>query len=365
VTNWTELKPSPPFYLFLPQDTSLRTEYEQACSVTKVMPVNTVGIVTGQDAATLAFTEEEACTLALRSGVLSEKVRPTLYRPFNSRFIGYDGRLVTRPRYEVMRHMLFPGNLGLIATRQTRNKWDVLVTKTLVGHKAISAFDISSLFPLYLDETNIGMDIGQRQIGMAILENRRPNLSPIFLKTLAETLKLPQTPPHGLPEGVSPEDVFHYAYAVFHSPTYRQRYAEFLKIDFPRLPLTSDATLFRALAERGAELVSLHLLEAPTLDGLQPQFCGKGDNAVEKAQYTDADHRVWVNASQYFDAVPKNIWEFHVGGYQPCQKWLKDRKGRALSYDDMQHYRKIVAALNETIRLMEEIDTLIPNWPLI
>ena len=106
------------------------------------------------------------------------------------------------------------------------------------------------------------------------------------------------------------------------------------------------------------------MLEAPIFNGVQPQFCGKADNTVEKVQYTDNDQRVWVNASQYFEAVPKNVWEFHGGGYQPCQKWLKDRKGRKLSYDDMQHYRKIVVALNETIRVMGEIDALIPSWPI-
>jgi len=129
--------------------------------------------------------------------------------------------------------------------------------------------------------------------------------------------------------------------------------------------LTSDVKLFRALAVKGAELVALHLLEAPKLNGLEPLFCGKGDNTVEKVQYTDNDKRVWVNADQYFDAVPKEVWEFHVGGYQPCQKWLKDRKGRALSYDDMQHYRKIVVAQADTIRLMAEIDAVIPAWPIV
>ena len=198
----------------------------------------------------------------------------------------------------------------------------------------------------------------------ASYETRRPNLSGAFLKALAEKLQLPQTKPFGSPKGILPEDIFHYAYAVFHSPTYRQRYAEFLKSDFPRLPLTGDVKLFRALASKGTELAVSHLLESPKLAGLQPQFCGKGDSRVDKVQYTDKDRRVWVNASQYFDAVPKNAWEFHVGGYQPCLKWLKDRKDHTLSYDDMQHYRKIVVALAETIRLMSEIDALIPKWPL-
>jgi len=226
-------------------------------------------------------------------------------------------------------------------------------------------------FPLYLFdvEKHKRGDWGKAVTMMlfeasATYQTRRPNFTPAFVKALAEKLQLPQSQPHGLPEGVTPEDIFHYAYAVFHAPTYRQRYAEFLKIDFPRLPLTSDVKLFRALAAKGAELVALHLLEAPKLGGLEPLFCGKGNNTVEKVQYTDNDRRVWVNASQYFDAVPKDVWEFHIGGYQPCQKWLKDRKGRTLSYDDMQHYRKIVVAQSETIRLMAGIDAIILKWPL-
>ena len=160
------------------------------------------------------------------------------------------------------------------------------------------------------------------------------------------------------------EDFFNYAYAVFHSPTYRERYAEFLKIDFPRLPLTDDLKLFRSLAAKGAELVSLHLMESPKLDEFITEFNVKGGDEVEKVQYTDDDQRVWINAKQYFGGVPKEVWEFHVGGYQVCEKWLKDRKGRKLSYEDTQHYQKIVVALSETIWLMSEIDEAIPKWPI-
>ena len=166
---------------------------------------------------------------------------------------------------------------------------------------------------------------------------------------------------------VGPEDMFHYAYAVFHCPTYRTRYAEFLKVDFSRLPLTSDAKLFRALAGRGAELVALHLMESPRLNDLITEFPVKGDNEVEKVQYTDDDQRVWINAKQYFGGVPKAVWDFHVGGYQVCEKWLKDRKTRTLTYDDLQHYQKIVVDLRETIRLMDEIDSVIEkhgSWPI-
>jgi predicted helicase len=166
---------------------------------------------------------------------------------------------------------------------------------------------------------------------------------------------------------VGPEDIFHYAYAVFHSPNYRARYAEFLKIDFPRLPLTSDVALFRALATKGMELVALHLLESPTLEEFLTDCPVKGDNVVERVQYTEKDGRVWINKTQYFGGVPKAVWHFHVGGYQVCHKWLKDRKGRKLTYEDTQHYQKIVVALNETIRLMAQIDEVIGQhggWPI-
>ena len=180
--------------------------------------------------------------------------------------------------------------------------------------------------------------------------------------------------------------MFHYIYAVLHSPTYRKRYAEFLKIDFPRIPLTSSNPLFRKLCTLGAELTALHVMEKHGKD--ITSFPVKGDNVVEKVRYeaptgargtgvspvSEANHgqdgratkkgRVWINKTQYVEGVPPEVWEFHVGGYQVCQKWLKDRKGRTLSFDDIQHYEHIVAALNETIRLMERIDKAIPSWPI-
>jgi predicted helicase len=194
---------------------------------------------------------------------------------------------------------------------------------------------------------------------------------------MAEKLKLPQIEPHGLPKGITPEDIFNYAYAIFHSPTYRTRYAEFLKVDFPRLPLTSNFELFRALAAKGAELVALHLMESPKLHDFITEFPEKGDNIVEKVQFAPSPlpsagkrsaggnlGRVYINKTQYFGGVPEAVREFHIGGYRVCERWVKDRKGRKLSYDDIQHYQKVIVALNETIRLMAEIDKLIPSWPI-
>ena len=183
-----------------------------------------------------------------------------------------------------------------------------------------------------------------------------------------------------------PEDVFHYIYAVFHSPTYRSRYGEFLKIDFPRVPLTSNLEMFRALCEKGEELVGLHLMESSTLNNPITSCPIKGDGLVEPGfpKYLPpgtldaatgkpmAEGRVYISGDkpgagkkgQYFEGVPREVWEFQVGGYQVCEKWLKDRRGRNLSYEDLTHYQKIVVALKETIRLMAEIDAAIPSWPL-
>ena len=198
---------------------------------------------------------------------------------------------------------------------------------------------------------------------------RRPNLSAAFVEELSDRLHLAFVPDGrgDRRKTVGPEDIFHYAYAVLHSPTYRTRYAEFLKVDFPRLPLAGDLKLFRSLADKGAELVALHLLESPKLDEFLTDWPIKGDNVVEKIQYTEKDERVWINKTQYLGGVPKAVWDFRIGGYQVCHKWLKDRKGRKLTYDDTQHYQKVVVALSETIRLMAEIDEAIGQhggWPI-
>ncbi|MBE9565487.1 MAG: hypothetical protein IMF16_01910, partial [Proteobacteria bacterium] len=161
-----------------------------------------------------------------------------------------------------------------------------------------------------------------------------------------------------------PEDVFNYIYAILHSPTYRERYAEFLKRDFPRLPFTSNRKLFAKLAEKGAELVAYHLLESKELAEVEAALIGEGKNVVERVRYDGNEHRVYVNKTQYFADVPSDVWSFKVGGYQVCEKWLKDRKGRPLSYDDQEHYTKVTVALRETLRLMQEIDDAIPSWPI-
>jgi predicted helicase len=232
----------------------------------------------------------------------------------------------------------------------------------MITHKALAAYDISSLFPLYLYSTDNLFDVDQ--------EEREPNLAPEFVEAMSEAvgLRFVSDGVGDLDETFDPEDVFHYAYAVFHSPAYRERYAEFLKRDFPRLPLTTDLALFRELCGWGEELVSLHLMRSPYLDDPSATFPKSGSNVMEKAKHDAEENRVYINKEgQYFDNVPEETWNFRVGGYQVLDKWLKDRKGRTLTDDDVEHYRKVVAALGETAQIMAAIDDVIEargGWPL-
>jgi len=397
-TRWTNCNPTPPYYLFLPQDTELFREYENCWLVTNIFSIYASTVTTARNDFSMAYDAE---TLVKRVSDLKEKaidneairykyglrdvsywtlsdarkqlfelknlsifIKPYCYRPFDFRFVFYHKAIIERLRPEVMQHMK-KDNLALLTHRpQSPSGFTYMYCTKMIGDQCVAANKTggggnSFQFPLYL------LPSDELALNELLVEtNLRPNFNPSFLKELAGKLKLPQIEPHGLLKGITPEYIFHYAYAVFHSPTYRMRYAEFLKIDFPRLPLTSELKLFRALAAKGAELVALHLLESPKLHDFITAFPEKGDNVVEKVQYAEKDKRVWFNKNQYFEGVSKKVWEFHVGGYQVCEKWLKDRKGRPLSYDDTQHYQKIVVALNETIRLMAEIDKLIPSWPI-
>jgi predicted helicase len=396
-TAWNQLAPVSPDYFFVPQDRSLSAEYGEFSSLKEIFPVNSIGIVTARDTLTIHLTGED-----LRRAVdefvgldvedararfdLGKDVQDwsiaraqkdigaylkgspcaagILYRPFDIRFTYYTGSsrgFHCRPRREVMQHMLNGGNLGMIVTRATKDDWDCLVTDSIMGHKSLAAYDINYLCPLFI----YGAPNGTANRDLFV--DRRPNLSRAFLGRLATELGLAQEHEHGLPEGITPENIFHYIYSVFHAPGFRNRYADFLKRDFPRVPLTADLTLFRALSGKGRELVALHLLnekEAPQIDQFVTKFRKPGRNLVEKVEYDPATRLAHINDEQYFEDVPQEAWNFHIGGYKVCEKWLKDRKGRELSYDDTQHWQRIVVALTETRRLMEEIDVLIPAWPL-
>ncbi len=392
-TDWEELKPTEPYFFFVPKDFSLKDEYYQARSIADCFPLHHNGIGTDRDE---LFYDYSAKMLESRmrsvfdneyddafrehyhvwsssSFHLERRLRVTafdpmnikdcLYRPFDTRKLYYDTTLTSRPAFPVMRHML-KKNVALCATRQLSADAfrHVFVADGIVDRDPLSLAtrERAYIFPLYLYSAE-----GEMQFEGG---KRRSNLNPEFTKAFSEKLGLGfvEDGNGDLEQTFGPEDIFNYAYAVFHSPSYRSRYAEFLKIDFPRLPLTSDKELFKALEEKGAELVALHLMESPALNNLITKYPITGSSTVDKVTYDDNNQRVYINKIQYFEGIPTAVWNFHIGGYQVCYKWLKDRKGRTLTYDELTHYQKVIVALKETIRLMKEIDEVIEEhggWP--
>ena len=393
--RWTEIRPTAPYFFFVPKNFDLSSEYDPGWRVNEIFTVQQNCIKTDrddlffdidcqrlQDRMTTfyspaglkpefraAFRVEESSSYDLlsrrsKTKLNVENIRPCLYRPFDWRWLYYAVGLTSRPAWDVMRHMIGGDNLGLLAKRQSkRDPFSYIwCAKGLVESCVFeSAYANNSIFPLYLVSE---VDSDQRKLGK--FHGRQPNLGPKFLSAFAAKLKVSQVGEYALPVGVTPEDIFHYAYGVFHSPSYRSRYADFLKIDFPRLPLTSRLELFHALSRLGGELVALHLLESPKIDRPITTYNGPANPEVEKVSY--ARGTVWLDKGQTrgFRGVPEVVWNFDIGGYPVCDKWLKDRKGRTLSKDDIAHYHKIVVALNETIRIMTEIDKLIDahgGWP--
>ena len=252
------------------------------------------------------------------------------------------------------------GNLGLLATRRvTRLPFNNIFITNIYAEYKIASHDRNTIvFPLWIRSEDTS--------GALFEKKGRLIFNPQFMRAIAQQLRI--SAQKDLPRDLTPEGIFHYIYAVFHSPGYRNRYAEFLKIDFPRLPLTGRLELFRELARLGGELAALHLLESPKLHKPTTEFIGGRNPEVEKVSWTK--NTVWLDKTQTigFKGVHEDVWNFHIGGYQVCHKWLDDRRkaGRTLSKDDIAHYQKIVVALSETIRLMKKIDEVIDQhggWP--
>jgi predicted helicase len=382
-TKWQEIAPKSEFYFFVPRDEKLLELYEKAPKITEIFPVNSVGIVTARDKLTIQFTPEKVWTTILNfskmdedlarlsyslgkdtrdwkvnlaqkdlrdSGVDRKKITPILYRPFDIRYTYYIGKsrgFHCMPRQNVMRHMM-QENLGLIVNKQIRiNKIQhTWITNSIVDLHIIETANASAyLFPLYLYP-----DPDQKDLFSHLKESkeRKPNISEKIFSVLSKTYK---TKPN-------PEDIFYYIYAVFYSNTYRTKYAEFLKTDFPRVPFTKDKHLFKKLAEYGKCLADLHLMQSPELDSPVAKFQGTGDKRVDKIKYDKEGKRVYINNDQYFEGLEENIWQYRIGGYQVCNKWLKDRKDRVLSLDDIKHYCKVATAIKHTINIQKSIDEI-------
>jgi len=415
-TGWDLLDPQAPFYLFIPQNTQLLAEYEHGCKISEVFLLNSTGVKTHRDHFALDFDHQNLekkvndfrnlnledskirelydlpDTRDWKMGVRRKSLSNAkdhkryfvkcLYRPFDIREIYYSPDVIELPRPEIMTHILFRTTISLMTTRKIdlQRGWEhIFASQNIIDHHSVSLKETNYIFALYL-YPDPEKSLGEKKLWPLGKESRQPNLSPEFIKEFSARLRLVFDPILSaarsgrgpISDKYGPEDFFDYVYAVFHSPEYRKRYAEFLKIDFPRVPFISNQKLFRRLCELGAELVKCHLLEddwasrrlARTLEVKYPI---PGKNLIEKGYPKYSESRVWINKDQYFEGVPQEAWEFFIGGYQVAEKWLKDRRGRELSHEELSLYPKIIMALSETIRLMAEINLVIEKhggWPI-
>lgn len=340
--GYKELHPQAPMYFFVPKNFSLQEEYDKGFKIDELFLKNSMGVTTGHDKELVSFHPFETATNT-----------EYCYRPFDKVWLDYDLNKVVRPREAIMSN-LRKENVALCVIKVNSSVdglFKVLATSRITDKTLLSSKDNTNVFPLYLYQENMGN------------EERIVNFNMELYKKIAEGLNYMCCPDDymlidpmaGFNGVLYPKDLFDYIYAVLHSPSYRERYKEFLKIDFPRIPYPTDGDKFRDLAEKGAELRMLHLMEdLPSKTGVT--FPVNGSLQVDCLRW--ADNRVYINNEQYFEGIPENAWNFYIGGYQPAQKWLKDRKGQTLSFEDVKHYGRIIYVLLQTERLMGEIDSI-------
>ncbi|WP_290662134.1 type ISP restriction/modification enzyme [Ignavibacterium sp.] len=350
--NWQELISIEPNYFFTKKVFLEKNKYQNGIDLNKLFIFKSVGVVTSNDSVLLAENEIE-----LRNKILSnlpnelfdsKLITNYLYRPFDIKKIYYKTSLIGRAREDLMQNFS-TANIGLIISKQFgSHKHFICFITNSINDKSSQPFAPYFNHPLYL-----------------VLKDgtKTSNLKKEIVEEIEKTVGK-----------VTPEDILDYIYAVLHSPSYREKYKEFLKIDFPRVPYPKDKDIFKKLVALGTELRLLHLLELPKVDQFITTYPVDGNNEVEKVKFIPIQTsevsktsevlitgNVWINKEQYFGNVPEIAWNFYIGGYQPAQKWLKDRKGRKLTNSDIEHYQKIIVALVETDRIMKEIDTIV-NW---
>jgi type I restriction-modification system DNA methylase subunit len=382
-TGWKILKPASPHYLFVPRTETLLKFYVKYPALTDLFPINGVGITTARDGFVTDLERDvllnrirlfkqsklddeelhksfrintkqgwsirKAWVLLqdIETSDLGSLVQPILYRPFDTRWLFYHGAVVWRTVKKIMANMM-PENLGLISTRFVFRKKEgfhhAFVTAQMIDINHIHSPGTAQLFPLYLYPDTNKRDLFDQQK----LAERVPNIAPGILDALEDAYG---TCP-------KPEDILHYIYGILYSNAYRTKYSEFLKTDFPRVPFASSLKVFSELARKGEELVALHLLKSKQLAKPIAAFVGDGDNKVVKVTYNPKNSRVYINPLQYFTGVKPDLWDYHIGGYQVAEKWLKDRKGRMLSSEEVMHYCRVITALSETIKIQGSLDEL-------
>ncbi len=378
--EWKELKLSEPYYFFVEKDFSLQDHYDKFFSVSEIFNKFSSGVKTHRDHFVVGFTKEEIKqrmrtftgdlpddlvkqalnlkdtnnwkTKGARNKLVGEDWAKSIfsysYRPFDIRYICYRDELIDRNRIEVMRNFFYK-NLGLVTTRQlsTNLFFHIFITDNIsdICLPSVTTKESGYIFPLYFYPDVHKKDLFNYKKEM---EERKSNINYKLFKILLDTYK----------NQPSSEEIFYYIYAILYSNIYRKKYEEFLKIDFPRIPFTKNYDLFREVGKFGKRLVDLHLLKSTELDSPLCKFQGQGDNRVEKIKYEETEKRIYFNEKQYFEVIPQDIWQYQIGSYQVCRKWLKDRKARCLSLEDIKHYCKMITALQKTIEIQKEINDI-------
>lgn len=382
---YKELMPNSPYYFFIPKDENGKDEYNKGFSVYELFTNKSSGSASANDTLNISFTKERQKRKINDLISLSEQdwrqlygrandsrdwtyntakadaignkdeIHKIAYRPFDTRYTCYSGNsrgLYASPQSAILNQLKGKDNFALCLVKTSRDYlFPILVVNKIVDKTILSSKDNCTVFPLYIYKDNFGNEERIVNFNMELYEKIAEGLNYICCPDDYMLID----PMEGFDGVLYPKDLFDYIYAVLHSPSYRERYKEFLKIDFPCIPYPTDGDMFRDLAEKGAELRKLHLMEdLPSKTGVI--FPVNGSLQVECLRW--ADNRVFINNEQYFEGVPENAWNFYIGGYQPAQKWLKDRKGQTLSFEDVKHYGRIIYVLLQTERVMGEIDSI-------
>ncbi|QTV04784.1 type ISP restriction/modification enzyme [Faecalibacter bovis] len=379
--NYSSIECNSPYYFFVPKNFESANQYDLGFKIDELLPFNNSGFETAKDKFLIKFNKTDIKSLKedienfsseeisskynlkitkaneVKSDIENAYTIESLYRPFDKRYtlISTNSKgVMFRPRFDTVKHLLKENVALLCCKRQTSFDFQhAFITKSAVERCSVSlqTGEVSYAFPLYLyPETN-----GQQTIDQTT--ERQPNLNTEIVNQIASKIGLTFTNEKETTEGTfAPIDLLDYIYAVLHSPKYRETYKEFLKIDFPRVPYPTDQKQFWDLVALGKQIREIHLLESPKVEDFISSYPVEGTNIVGKPKY--AEGKVYINDTQYFDNVPEVAWNFYIGGYQPAQKWLKDRKDIELGFEDIMHYNKIIVALTETDRLMKEIDKI-------
>lgn len=379
--EYKEVEPQEPMYYFMPINDEGKEEYDKGFKLDELFPISSMGITIAKDDIVVCDSQEGTKRLVadfqnlsvddIRKKYHIQKETPNwsvsnakndllqnekkvviakyCYRPFDNRYVPYTGLsngVICRPRYEQQQSLLHDGNLALCTIRVGRDyNFPIYIVDSITDKTVLSSKDNATISPLYIYKENMGN------------EEKVPNFKPEIFNRIANGLGMSH-------EELKPEDLLCYIYAVLHSPQYREKYKEFLKIDFPRVPYPKDKTRFNELVSLGRKLIDLHLMcNADTWD-VKTGFPESGTNIVERYEFKPGGGdgnlgKVWINETQYFSDVSSAAWNTYIGGYQPAQKWLKDRRGRHLTYDDIIHYEHIIYVLDATESIMKYIDTRI------